>query len=79
MKDSDVWKDYEFLMSLDPKEIERYCGEWVAVASQEIVAHGKDPERVHEEGCKAGKGIPFMDYIYADPSELPFCYEVPHD
>ena len=64
-------KDYEFLMSLDDKEILRYSGEWVAVASQEIVAHGKDPGRVHEEGSKAGKGIPFMDYIYADPSGPP--------
>ena len=71
MKDSDVDKDYEFLMSLDDKEILRYSGEWVAVASQEIVAHGKDPGRVHEEGSKAGKGIPFMDYIYADPSGPP--------
>ena len=79
MKDSDVDKDCEFLRSLDPKEMWRYRGEWVAVASQEIVAHGKDPRRVHEEGYKAGKGIPFMDYIYADPSELPFFYGVPDD
>ena len=67
MKDSDVEKDYEFLISLSQKEIERYSGEWVAVASQEIVAHGKDPRRVHEEGYKAGKGIPLMEYIYEEP------------
>ncbi len=79
MKDSDARKDYEFIVSLDPKELVRYRGEWVAVASQEIVAHGKDPKRVHEEGCKAGKGIPFMDYIYADPSEFPFYYGVSND
>ena len=79
MKDSDARKDYEFIVSLDPKELVRYRGEWVAVASQEIVAHGKDPKRVHEEGCKAGKGIPFMDYVYTDPSEFPFYYGVSND
>ena len=79
MEANDAGKNYEFLMSLGPEKIERYRGEWVAVASEEIVAHGKDPERVHKEGCEAGKGIPFMDYIYADVSELPTCYGVPHD
>ena len=77
MKDSDAEKDYKFLMSLGPKKIERYRGEWVAVASEEIVAHGKDPRRVHTEACRAGKGIPLMEYIYADPSEVPFYYNVP--
>ena len=79
MEENDAEKNYKYLMSLDEKEIEPYYGEWVAVASQEIVAHGKDPRRVHEEACKAGKGIPFMDYIYADISELPLCYRVYND
>ena len=77
MKDSDAMKDYTFLMSLGPKKIARYRGEWVAVASEEIVAHGRDPRRVHTEACRAGKGIPLMEYIYADPSEVPFHYYVP--
>ena len=76
MEDNDGEKNYEYLMSLDPKELVRYRGEWVAVACEEIVAHGKDPRRVHEEAYKAGKGIPFMDYIYADPSEFPIYYGV---
>ena len=79
MKDSDVDKDYKFLMSLGPDKIEQYRGEWVAVASEEIVAHGRDPRRVHTEACRAGKGIPFMDYIYADRSELPTCYGIYND
>ena len=79
MEENDAEKNYEFIMSLSPREIWQYRGEWVAVASEEIVAHGKDPERVHEEGSKAGKGIPFMDYIYADPSEFPIYYGVPND
>ena len=79
MEDNDVEKNYEYLKSLGLKKIAEYRGEWVAVASEEIVAHGKDPRRVHKEGCEAGKGIPFMDYIYADVSELPTCYGVPHD
>ena len=37
----------------------------MVVASEEIVAHGKDPERVHEV---VGKGMPFMDYIGFDLS-----------
>ena len=50
---------YKFFMSLDDKEIEPHYDEWAAKGSQGIVAHGKDPERVHE----ADKGMPFMDYI----------------
>ena len=76
MEDNDGEKNYEYFMSLDPKELVQYRGEWVAVACEEIVAHGKDPERVHEEAYKAGKGIPFMDYICADPSEFPIYYGV---
>ena len=79
MEGNDAEKNYKYIMSLDPDEIERYRGEWVAIACEEIVAHGRDPRRVHTEAYRAGKGIPFMDYIYADASELPTCYGVPHD
>ena len=64
--------------SLGPEKIAQYGGEWVAVASEEIAAHGKDPRRVHTEACRAGKGMPFMDYMYSDPSEFPTCYGVPN-
>ena len=47
--------------SLGPEKIAQYGGEWVAVASEEIAAHGKDPRRVHTEAYRAGKGMPFMD------------------
>lgn len=45
-----------FLKSMTRQDTLRCAGEWIAVASGEIAAHGNDPERVHEEGCKAGKG-----------------------
>ena len=66
----------EFLKSFSSQDALQYAGEWIAVACGEIVAHGKDPRRVHTEGCKAGKGGPFMHYIYASPEEVPFCYAV---
>ena len=79
MKDNDGEKDYQYLKSLGLGKIAQYRGEWVAVASEEIVAHGKDPRSVHTEACRAGKGIPFMSYIYAGLSEVPTCYGVRRD
>ncbi len=67
----------EFLESMTSEEVERYAGQWIAVASGEIVAHGKDPRRVHDDGRKADKGDPFMEYIYAGPEEVPFYYIPP--
>ena len=74
---SSPMKDIEFLANMSEEEYKRYGGQWLAVANGEIVAHGKDPERVHKEGCEAGKGEPFMDYIYADYTEVPFAYYAP--
>ena len=67
----------EFLKSMTREDIRRYAGEWLAIASGEIVAHGKDPGRVLDEGRRAGKGQPFMEYIYAGPEEVPFFYIPP--
>ena len=74
---SSPMKNIKFLATMPEEEYKKYGGQWVAVASGEIVAHGKDPERVHQDGCRAGKGVPFMDYIYADYTEVPAAYYVP--
>ena len=67
----------EFLESLTGDDVRRYAGQWLAIASGEIVAHGKDPRRAHDDGQKAGKGEPYMEYIYAGPEEVPFFYYPP--
>lgn len=72
--DNDIVKNLEFLRALPIKEFEKYMGEWLAVAGGGIVAHGKNAERVLEEGWKAGKGGVFMEYVYASPEEVPFSY-----
>ena len=73
----DPRKDVEFLATMPADEYERYRGEWVTVADAKIVAHGKDPRRVHQEESRAGRGAPLMEYIYADWSEVPFAYRAP--
>lgn len=67
----------KFVESMTTEEVRRYAGQWIAVANGEIVAHGKDPGQVHEEGCNAGKGNPYMRYMYAGPEEVPFLYIPP--
>ena len=68
----------KFLASMTAEDDKRYAGEWIAIASGEIVAHGEDPRQVHTDGCKAGKGGPFMHYIYASPEDVPYlCYQPP--
>ena len=64
----------KFLVSKTSEELEPYKREWVAVVNKEIVAHGKDPELVHKEACEAGKGMPFMEYIYTDYNVVPYAY-----
>ena len=75
-EDPDIAKNEEFLKSLPLEEYEKYRGEWIAVAGGGIVAHGKDPERVVEEGRNASKGEIYMEYIYATPEEVPFFYNL---
>ena len=72
--DEGAKKDMEFLNAMTPKEAEKYMGEWIAVAGGGIVAHGEDPAQVCQEGRKAGKGGPYMRYIYAKPEEVPWFY-----
>ena len=75
-EDPDIAKNEEFLKSLPLEEYEKYRGEWIAVAGGGIVAHGKNPEHVLDEGWKAGKGEVYMEYIYATPEEVPFFYNL---
>ena len=69
----------DFLKSFSSQDALQYAGEWIAVASGEVVAHGKDPRRVHTEGCKAGKGEPFMHCVYSSPEDVPLWWTVEHD
>ena len=66
----------EFLKSMTSQDARRYAGEWIAFAGGEIVAHGKDPRRVNTEGRKAGKGGPYMQYIFESPEKVPLWYTV---
>ncbi len=70
-------EDIKFLAAMPEEEYKKYRGEWLAVASGEIVAHGRDPRRTLTEGCRAGKGMPLMKYVYADCTEAPFPYYDP--
>ncbi len=72
--DEGAVKNLAFLNAMKPEEAQKYMGEWIAVADGEIVAHGKDPGLVCQEGRKAGKGGPHMRYIYAKPEEVPWLY-----
>ena len=73
----DPHKDMELLAKMSVEEYDKYRGEWVAIVDAKIVAHGKDPERVHDEGYRIGKGVPYMDYVYKDHTEVPFAYYDP--
>lgn len=73
--DPGMEKNLEFMRSQAVcEEAKQYMGERIAVAGGGIVAHGKDPRRVHRDGYSAGKGAPLMYYIYAKPEEVPFYY-----
>ena len=69
--DEGTEKNLAFIEAMTPEVAHKYRGEWIAVASGEIVAHGKNPRLVCQEGRKAGKGAIFVDYIYAGPEEVP--------
>lgn len=72
--DEGAKKDLAFLSAMTPEEAQKYMGEWIAVVDGEVVAHGEDPEQVCQEGRKAGKRGPLMEYIYAKPEEVPWFY-----
>ena len=73
----DPYKDMRVLANMPIEEYDKYRGEWVAIVDAKIVAHGKDPGRVHDEGYRIGKGSPFMDYVYKDHTEVPFALRPP--
>ena len=72
--DESAKKDLEFLDAMTPEEAQKYMGQWIAVVNGKVVAHGKDPGQVFQEGRKAGKRGPLMEYIYAKPEEVPWLY-----
>ena len=72
--DENAKKNMDFLNAMDPRDAERYMGEWIAVAG-EIVAHGKDPGQVCDAAWEAGRGAPHMRYICARPEEVPWLYD----
>ena len=59
--------------AISAEEYEKYMGEWVAVAGGRVVAHGKDPHRVREEGRRTGKGEPLVDRI-DEPTDEPLIF-----
>ena len=73
----DPHKDMRVLGNMPIEEYNKYRGEWVAIVDAKIVAHGKDPRRVNREGYRIGKGLPFMDYVYKDDTEVPLAYARP--
>ena len=72
--DEGTEKTVEFMNAMTPEVAHKYRGEWIAVASGEIVAHDEDPRQVCQKARKAGKGAIFVDYIYAKPEEVPWLY-----
>ena len=75
--DEGTKKTLEFMEAMTPEVAQKYRGEWIAVASGEIVAHGKNPNLVCEAGRRAGKGDILVEYIYATPEEVPWL-GIPH-
>lgn len=48
--------NYDFFLKMDAS---KYKGEWVAIAKNQVVAHGKDAQKVYQAAQKkaAGKDI----------------------
>ena len=72
--DEGTEKTVEFMNAMTPEVAQKYMGQWITVASGEIVAHGEDPEQVCEEARVASKGGFLVEYIYAKPEEVPWLY-----
>ena len=72
--DEGAKKNVEFMNAMTPEVAKKYMGQWIAVASGEIVAHGEDPEQVCEEARRASRGGFLVEYIYAKPEEVPWLY-----
>lgn len=48
-----------------PQELGKHLGEWVAIVNRKIVASGKDPIQVRDEGRSKSHHEPFMMHIPA--------------
>ena len=60
-------RDSAFLNTMTPEEAEECMGEWIAVVGGGIVAHGRDLERVCEEGRKAAGRLCTCDTFVQGP------------
>ena len=74
MEEDSTFADLRRFESMTAEELDKYRGEWVAVAGGEVVAHGKDPLRTVRQGSAAGKGVPYMRFFYASASDVPLFY-----
>ena len=45
--------NYDFFLKVDTS---RYKGEWIAIAENKIVAHGKDAQKVYQTAKKKSSG-----------------------
>lgn len=61
--DPDIERNEMYLESMTAEDVEKYKGQWIAIADGGVVAHGTDPLRVCGEGNKAGKGDPLMHFV----------------
>ena len=69
--DPDIERNEMYLKSMTAEEVERYKGQWIAIAGGGVVAHGTDPLRVCGEGSKAGSGYPLMHFVQVHRGLIP--------
>lgn len=70
--DPDIERNEMYLKSMTVEDVEKYKGQWIAIADGGVVAHGTDPLRVCGEGNKAGKGDPLMHFVQVHRGFIPF-------
>jgi hypothetical protein len=63
MKKGHRWHQPSRLPS--PEELGKHVGEWVAIVNRRVVASGKDPIQVRDEGRSKSHHEPFMMHIPA--------------
>ncbi len=57
-----------------PEELGKHLGEWVAVYSGKIVAHGKDPKIVLTEATRGARAPQAQPMIYRVPERKLLLY-----
>ena len=70
--DPDIERNEMYLKSMTVEDVEKYKGQWIAIADGGVVAHGTDPLRVCGDGNKAGKGDPLMHFVQVNRGFIPF-------